>query len=122
MRPVAEATAEVVCRGAPALQSDRRAHEEVIGRNVDRALRAVGCPERFLQTACCATVVLASPKNKRKRLAKVMWEADMVKNIGHMPGGHVPWEKVAETTREDWLNIADAALAELDKIRRIYGE
>ena len=54
---------------------------------------------------------------KRERLGRAAYEADMVKNIGgHIPGRHVPWNEAGGSRREEFKNIAAAVQAELAKM------
>ncbi len=115
LRPVEEVVDEIYQSSklpSKVLQADRRVHEEIIGRNVDRALRAAGCPERFLQTACVATVVMPPPESERVRLGWALYE----ETNGHGP--YIPlWPDLAQTTRELYMVRAAAVRVELDKIR-----
>ena len=103
------------------LQADRRAHEEIIGRNVDRALRAAGCPERFLQTACVATVVMPPPESERVRLGRVIWEdhrAYMLTRPGMTADwNRASWSEVELWRKEECMRQGQVVAAELAKIR-----
>ncbi len=61
--------------------------------------------------------VAKSPETDWEQLARKLWEADMVQNIGHTPERHTPWEKIGDDKRIEWRNIAAVAITELDKIR-----
>ncbi len=112
LRPVEDVVDEIYQSSklpSKVLQADRRAHEEIIGRNVDRALRAAGCPERFLQTACVATVVMPPPESDRVRLGRKCWNARRCER-------DYKWEDLPELEKEAWREIAAAVLAEQRKI------
>ena len=98
------------------IQADRRAHEEISGRNVDRALSAAGCPERFLFAACVAIV----PETTRERLGRAVreeWVRWAKEQENSKPSWLIPWETLPEDQREVDCRIAKAVRAELAKIK-----
>ena len=70
-----------------------------------------------VRTKNAILAVAQPPEDPRERLARKLWEADMVQNIGHTPGRHTPWEKIGDDKRIEWRNIAAVAITELDKIK-----
>ena len=86
-------------------------HEEAYTDSTDYTVVSASVARRVI-------LAVAKPREtERERLARKLFEADMVQNIGHTPGLHVPWEKILEDKRTKWRNFAAVAIIELDKIK-----
>ena len=121
LRPVEEVVMEIRSRlpsqkkAIAMLQADRKALQEIIGRNVDRTLREFGCPERFLGIACCATVVFIPERieSERNRLGRVLYEAWVAQCCGDESPAE--WNELTDTAQEQEMELADAVRLVLEK-------
>ena len=95
------------------LRVDRQEVQAIIGRNVGRALREAGCPEKLLGIACCATVVITpeSLKEKREQLGQALWES-------WPKFSQTEWDEVHDSVKESYCDGAQAVLAEDERIRK----